>query len=140
LNNVPVIDDQSFSVLEESEEGTQVGLIVASDMDGDTLSYMITSGNSEGTFALDNLSGELSIADPSALDYEVNQDFLMRVEVRDDKDSAEANITVLLTENEEPQIYADAYFSSYIKTSNVVYGISATNHKMNLVRYLIGRQ
>jgi hypothetical protein len=47
-NNTPDISNQSFNVDENSANGTVVGTAVASDPDGDSLSYSITGGNTSG--------------------------------------------------------------------------------------------
>ena len=60
-NNPPVIDDQTFNIDENSSEGTWIGAVVASDPDGDNLTYTLSGGTGQGTFAIDNL-GNLSVS------------------------------------------------------------------------------
>ena len=44
-NSTPGIENQSFSIPENSISGTIIGIITASDLDGDVLTYQILSGN-----------------------------------------------------------------------------------------------
>ena len=50
FNSPPdIADGQVFDVDENSDNGTVVGTLVASDPDGDTLTYTITNITSNGT-------------------------------------------------------------------------------------------
>ena len=92
-NNEPVIYDQTFSIDENSSNGTWIGAVVASDPDGDDLTYTITGGTGQGTFAIDNL-GNLSVSSNVELDYEKNTSLNITVEVNDGNASDNATITV----------------------------------------------
>ena len=79
-NHPPSIQDQGFQLNENSPGGTSVGTIVASDPDaGQALTYSIVSGNTNGAFTLDALTGMLSVANSAAL----NVDFALVVKVQD---------------------------------------------------------
>jgi len=107
-NRPPVINDgQTFSVKENSPGGTIIGTVVASDPDpGQTLSYAIIDGDTVGGFFID-ASGQLSVLDGSALDYESNPVFHLLVRVSDNGSplaSSSSTITVnLLNLHEAPQ-------------------------------------
>jgi len=63
VNEVPVIANQTFSIAENSANGTSVGTVVASDPDaGQTLTYSILSGNTSGAFALNASTGVFDVA------------------------------------------------------------------------------
>ncbi|MEZ5199616.1 MAG: cadherin repeat domain-containing protein, partial [Bacteroidales bacterium] len=48
VNEIPLISNQSFTISENTSNGTSVGTVVASDPDnGQTLTYSIISGNSQ---------------------------------------------------------------------------------------------
>ncbi len=71
VNQPPVVDDQVFSIAENSAAGAVVGQVAASDPDaGQSLSYAIIGGNANGAFAIDAVTGAVSVADPSKLDFE----------------------------------------------------------------------
>ncbi|MEZ6141240.1 MAG: cadherin domain-containing protein [Zavarzinella sp.] len=60
----PVINNQSFFLENNPENGRIIGTVVATDADvGDTLTYAITAGNGDNIFAINANTGELSISD-----------------------------------------------------------------------------
>jgi VCBS repeat-containing protein len=78
VNEVPVINNQAFSVAENSANGTNVGTVVASDPDaGQTLTYSILSGNTSGAFAINASTGVVTVANSSALNFEVTPSFAL---------------------------------------------------------------
>ena len=83
-NEAPVIDDQSFSVDENAANGMMVGTVLATDPDaGDILTYAITAGNTGSAFAIDASTGQITVNNSSALDYETIPSFSLTVEVAD---------------------------------------------------------
>ncbi len=60
-NTPPVLADATFSIPEESEAGTVVGTLTASDVDGDTLTFTVAAGDTVGLFAIDATTGEISL-------------------------------------------------------------------------------
>ncbi|MCB9418994.1 MAG: cadherin domain-containing protein [Ardenticatenaceae bacterium] len=101
----PVADNQTFSVIEQSSNGTSVGTVVATDNDaGDKLTYTITAGNDTNIFAINKLTGEITVADGSQLDYETTPSYSLTVQVTDSSglwDTATITINVTNT-NEAP--------------------------------------
>ena len=85
VNDPPVIFDQTFSVEENSANGTVVGTVAAIDPDfGDSLSYAIVAAWGGGiAFAIDNNTGELTVTDSSQLDYETAPMFFLGIRVTD---------------------------------------------------------
>lgn len=70
-NQPPVANDATFSVPENSANGTVVGTYAATDPDsGQTLAYAITAGNADGAFAMNAGTGAITVADGTKLDYE----------------------------------------------------------------------
>ena len=64
----PTVDDQSFNVDEDSLNGTLVGTILATDPDvGDKLNYTVTGGTGTAVFAVNVLTGEITVADETHL-------------------------------------------------------------------------
>jgi hypothetical protein len=51
-NQAPIISNQSFSINENATNGTVVGTVVASDPEGQALTYSILSGNTNHAFAI----------------------------------------------------------------------------------------
>jgi len=84
VNDAPAAAAAAFSLAENSANGTVVGTVSASDPDaGDTLSYAITGGDLGGAFAIDAVTGEITVADASQLDFEATPVFDLTVEVTD---------------------------------------------------------
>ncbi|MFY0598278.1 MAG: cadherin domain-containing protein [Cyclobacteriaceae bacterium] len=92
-NNTPIISDQSFSVEENTDEGIEIGTVMATDSENDALSFSITSGNTRDAFTLSE-TGVLSVATASQLDFETTPTFNLTVEVSDGNSSASANVTI----------------------------------------------
>jgi Ca2+-binding RTX toxin-like protein len=88
-NQSPAVSDEQWALPENSPAGTFVGQVNASDPDaGQTLSYAITAGNVGNAFAIDPVTGAISVANPVALNFEVEPSFTLTVEVTDSGDPA----------------------------------------------------
>jgi MYXO-CTERM domain-containing protein len=82
VNNAPVIANQIFAINDGSTNGTMVGLVVASDPDaGNTLTYIITGGNTGNAFSINAGTGVLSVN--TAVSYTSNKTFSLSVRVTD---------------------------------------------------------
>jgi hypothetical protein len=101
INTPPTLTAQTLSVSENSQAGVLVGTVVATDPDLlDPLTYTIVSGNTGGAFTIDAATGEVRVANPAALDFEVNPTITLQVQVSDSGSptlSTTAAITVQLT-------------------------------------------
>ena len=109
VNEIPNIADQSFSVEENSPDGEQLGVVLASDPDaGQTLTYSIIGGNTDNAFQIDMSNGVLSVANSAALNFEVTPVFDLIVQVQDNgvgNLTNQADITVsLLDMNDAPEM------------------------------------
>ncbi len=101
-NNPPVIVNQSRSIAENSANGTSVGAVIAaSDPDaGQTLSYSLVGGNTNNTFAINATTGQLTVANSAALNYEVTPTYALVVQVSDTGTpprSTTASVTITVT-------------------------------------------
>ena len=114
LNTVPIITAQlSFGIDENSAKGSSVGKATASDVDGDTLSnWVIVAGNPDDAFSIDPVTGEITVNNPAALDYEATTTFDLEVTVSDGKGRSEKQIVKINLNNinEPPVITAQASF------------------------------
>lgn len=84
-NSPPVINDQTLpAVRENSPIGTIVGTPVAIEPNDDqTLTWEIIGGNTQGAFAINASTGQITVANPLALDVEINPTFALTVKVTD---------------------------------------------------------
>lgn len=101
VNENPVISNQSFTASQNASNGTLIGTIAASDPDqGQTLAYTITSGNTNGAFALNQSNGQLTIANATAIN------------------GTTYNLVVRATDNGSPVLYAQATISINTSSAN----------------------
>jgi len=113
--NEPVVENQFFTIDENLAAGTLFGVVDAYDLDnGQILSFKILEGNEAGTFEIDEAGGHLSVADPTLLDYELNEKISFTVGVSDNGDpvlTSTARITVSLRDlNEFAPVVEDQAF------------------------------
>ena len=117
-NEEPTASDAPFSVAENSatDGTTVVGTVVGTDPDqtspNNTLTYAITSGNTEDVFAINSTTGAITVA--GALDFESTpRSYSLVVTVTDGGStplSGTATITITVTdENEAPTASNDAF-------------------------------
>ncbi len=99
VNLPPVISGQVFSLTENMSNGTVLGTITASDPEAGTLTFTISGGNTGNAYALDASSGELSINDMSAIDFETTTSFNLNVEVSDGVLSTSGLVVVNITDD-----------------------------------------
>lgn len=96
VNQAPVANDGLFQINENSTAGTVVGVISATDPDlGQSLSYTILAGNTNGAFALNSATGQLSVANSAAVDFETNPVFQLTVQVTDNAGDPLSDIAVV---------------------------------------------
>ena len=53
------------------------------DRDGQALAYSIVAGNTGGAFAIDPVTGAITVANPAALDFETTPVFVLTVSATD---------------------------------------------------------
>ena len=100
----------SFNTLENSAANTVVGTVSATDGDvpDQGLTYGIISGNESGVFAINSITGEITVANPALLDYETLTSVTLIVRVSDNTPTARtADATVevnIINVNEDPII------------------------------------
>lgn len=113
-NHPPVINDQVFSLAENTPSGTLIGKITASDQNaGQTLSWSILSGNTSGAFTLQQ-DGNLRVSNASMMDFETWPVFVLRVLVRDNGTPSltdTATVTVNLLNVNEPPVATNRTFT-----------------------------
>lgn len=107
VNHPPVIQNQTFSVPENSAVNTVVGQVIATDPDaGDVLTYSITGGNEANNFSINPTTGVISVVNSQNLNFEANEQFNLQVSVHDNANlSSSATVTINVQNiNEDPQI------------------------------------
>ena len=100
-NSAPTISAATFSVANKAADGTLVGTITASDLDGDALTYTIKSGNTGDAFELGSTDGKLTVAKSGEVDYRITPLFTLSIEVSDGALTATADITINVTPEDD---------------------------------------
>jgi len=101
------VSGNTFSLTENSANSTVVGTLSATDGDaGTTFSdWTITGGNTGGAFAINASSGQITVANRAAVDFETTPVFTLTVTVSDGVNtSAPFDVTINLTDVYEPVI------------------------------------
>ena len=112
VNDPPEIEDQTFTVQENSPPATLVGILAAShpgDPD-EFLTFSVVAGNEGGVFAIDAATGAITVVDGTALDYETTPSYHLTVEVRDSGTPSLADtaaVTIQVTDIAEPQVHLE---------------------------------
>ncbi len=107
-NSPPIIQNQTFSIVENSAGGTSVGTVVATDPEQGPLTFAITAGNTGNAFAINGTTGELTVLTQSALDFETVPSFALSVSVTDNGGlTRSATMTVNLTNVNEAPVLND---------------------------------
>lgn len=100
VNDEPTSEDQEFSIAEDAEVGNVVGVVPGSDVDGDELTFSISSGNDIGTFGISD-DGVITVADLAGLDFETMPTFDLTIVVSDGQLSTTSLVIVNVTDVEE---------------------------------------
>lgn len=99
VNDAPELSGGSFEIEENSADGTVVGTVTGSDVDDAQLVYSILSGNTGSGFAIDATTGQITVNNSAALDFETNPVFEVVVEARDSGSLTDtAVVTINLTD------------------------------------------
>ena len=112
-DNAPQIDDATAAALNENSPfGTAVYNVNEAftgtdlDRDGQALAYSITGGNTGGAFAIDPVTGAITVANPAALDFETTPVFSLTVQATDGTtpDTAAVTVNLINLNDNAPQI------------------------------------
>ncbi|MBI1348013.1 hypothetical protein GC163_17205 [bacterium] len=109
-NEAPMISPQTFMIIENSENGTSVGTVVASDPNmTDTLLYAITGGNVQHAFAIHAMTGEITVNNKFALDFEIRPTFNLSVQVTDNHGASRKAVMTINLKNDFAEINTDLF-------------------------------
>ena len=97
-------DVHPFITVENSANGTVVGTVAATDLDGDAITYSLTD-NAGGRFAINSSSGEITVADGSLLNFENAASHTITVEVSDGQLTSSRDYSISLQDmNDAPEL------------------------------------
>ncbi|HEY3567640.1 MAG TPA: cadherin domain-containing protein [Thermoanaerobaculia bacterium] len=122
VNDAPKVDAATFTLNENSPNGTVVGTVTFTDPDlGQGHTFAITAGNTGGAFAIDATTGQITVANGAALDFETTPSFSLTVQVTDDGTpvlSGTGTITINLNNQNEAPAVNPATFSVLENSAN----------------------
>lgn len=106
VNEPPETSNATFTPNENTGNGVSIGFVDATDPEGVTLNYLLTGGNTNSAFAVNGTTGEITVNDTNALDYETTPSFTLTVDVDDGVNPAvEATVFInLVDQNETPTV------------------------------------
>jgi VCBS repeat-containing protein len=107
LNEAPVANNLSVSLAENMLGSIVLGTVVASDVDaplGDTFGYAITGGNAAGLFAINALTGVISLTPDHFLDYENAPSHNLTVTVTDLHGATGTSTVTVTVTNVDPEV------------------------------------
>ncbi|WP_257293046.1 cadherin domain-containing protein, partial [Endozoicomonas sp. ONNA1] len=114
-----------FSSVENSSNGTVVGSVTATDVEGDNLVYSLTN-DAGGRFAINSATGQITVADGSLLDYEASSSHVITVQVSDGQLASQQNYTIQLSDtNDAPELVASINNQTVAEESAFSYTIPA---------------
>jgi hypothetical protein len=94
-NLPPVIAPQDFVVDEDAPNGTAFGTIEATDPNlSDTLSFLVTGGSGSTVFAVAPGTGDVTLINAAALDFDTTSAYSLEVEVSDGLETDSAFMTI----------------------------------------------
>ena len=83
VNDAPTAVDQTFTVDEDKTNADAVGTVIASDIEGDTLTFSLTAGDT-GLFNIDSNTGAITVKGTTPLDFETDPQHIVTVTIDDD--------------------------------------------------------
>lgn len=111
-NDAPIAADQNVAIDENAALNALVATAAATDVDaGDSVSWSIVSGNTNGAFSINSASGEIRVAKRLELNFESNPSYSLTVRATDDNGGIDtAIIAISLNDlNEAPTASSAAF-------------------------------
>ncbi|MGL4401371.1 MAG: cadherin domain-containing protein [Luteolibacter sp.] len=133
---VGVVGPDRFTLAENAPLGTKVGSLQPRlDHGNSSLTYAISSGNSDSAFAIDPATGEITVANPSAINFEAlssgwdrPSSFDLTVTISDSMtpalDESLRVVVTIMNVNEPPHLSGER---SIIAVSHTVLGVTLGN-------------
>ncbi len=107
-NERPVFSNATFNIAENAIGTTLVGTVSATDPDfGQSLSYSIAAGNTNGAFQINPTTGALRVSDIGLLNFESVPDYFLSIQATDSGFpplTKTAQVTIHVTDLNEPPV------------------------------------
>lgn len=115
-----IIETFAFSIAvdENQEEDTSLGSVSASINTEDSLSYILTSQSPSNALAINSLTGELTVNETAAFDYETNSTITAIVEVEGNSVSETLNVAITLNDKDDLEFLLSDSKADYVAASD----------------------
>jgi len=115
----PTITSSDFSttINENPEANTVIGNIVATTTHG-TLNYSITTQSPSGAIAINPISGEITVADATAFDFETNPTITATVNIAVNSTSKTSDVSITLNDIDDLEYLLSISKASYTAASD----------------------
>lgn len=94
INEPPVCEPQLYTIAEDIPNGWEIGQLPAVDPEGQSLNFTIISGNEDGIFLINSVTGKVYIADNTLLDAETKPVHLLTAAVSDGVNTINVPVTI----------------------------------------------
>ncbi|HUQ72672.1 MAG TPA: cadherin domain-containing protein [Planctomycetaceae bacterium] len=127
--SVPTANDAMFTFAENRPIGYVVGTVIATDPDaGDSLTYALTGGNTGNAFAINPMTGQITVNSVAPVNFEINPTFALTVTATDSDQLADtATITINLTDLNEAPVFLQPTMFTIAENRSVGYVVSDVN-------------
>ena len=127
-NRPPVINEQTFNLPEDARVGYEVGVVQATDPNGDNLKYEIIGGNEDGLFELNETMGTLSLISTLSLDFESKDSYILTILVRDPEELVSSvPITIEIQDATEPDTSFELADSNFDMADGLIREFGTSN-------------
>jgi endo-1,4-beta-xylanase len=132
-NNLPIVTSgQTFNIDENAAGGTVAGTVAATDVDaGQTLSgWQVDGGSGVALFQINAETGEITLVDGAALDFESATSYTLEVSVADEYRRSESQVLTINVNNlndNTPVVTAGQSFAIDGGSRNVLGAADATD-------------
>ncbi len=118
-----------FIVSEDAAVNDDVGTIVTTDAESDSVNYSIVAGNGDSIFKINSSSGLIEINNTANLDYDRYNQYVLTIRATDDNDLSkytDQNVTINITDiNEAPLLNIEDVIET--QYSGIVYSVDTGN-------------
>ena len=111
------VSDFTTTVDENQAADAVLGTVAATGTDG-TFAYSIASQSPSGSIAIDGATGQITVADASAFDFETNPTITAIINVMGNSITESANVTITLNDKDDMEFLLTDSQSAYTAANN----------------------
>ncbi|MGB3464773.1 MAG: BspA family leucine-rich repeat surface protein [Cyclobacteriaceae bacterium] len=123
VNESFTVTGATFNIGSSAEDGSLVGQVIASDSDGDELTFSISSGNTDDIFTIGETTGLLTVNNSGLLNPAVTSQYNLLIEVTDGEFVSTVQVTVNVFINEAPVIAINEFDIDENNEVNALVGV-----------------